>query len=118
MMRPFVVGAALVVVGALALYVANGGWGCRCPRVRSTGMIMHTVKEAVVHYRVDHADACPPTIQALVDGRYLTHEPRDIWGQSLLYQCPGAHDADAADLTSGGPDRRFGTADDVRSWDP
>jgi hypothetical protein len=77
---------------------------------------MLNVSEALVHYETDHADACPRSIQVLVDGRYLTRLPRDDWGQPLAYACPGLHTPDGADMTSAGPDRRFGTADDVHSW--
>jgi hypothetical protein len=83
----------------------------------TTRMVMHNVQEAVVHYRVDHSDACPSSVQALV-GRYLTRSPRDTWGQALAFRCPGPHTPDGADMTSAGPDGRFGTADDLRSWEP
>jgi hypothetical protein len=91
----------------------------RCGHVRNTKVIIHTVEQAMVHYRVDHADPCPPSLQALVDGHYITKLPRDEWGQPLRFTCPGLHasgDADA-DVVSAGKDRRYGTADDINSWD-
>jgi hypothetical protein len=120
MARALVVGAVVALVGfaALAYVEYEGGFGCGCPPLRNnTRMVMHTVEEAVVHYQTDHSDACPTSIQALVDGRYLTRLPHDKWGQPLAFRCPGPHAPDGAEITSAGPDRRFGTADDLHSWD-
>jgi len=32
-------------------------------------------------------------------------------------RCPGTNDPDSADITSSGPDKADGTADDIKSWD-
>jgi hypothetical protein len=111
MVRPLIVGCVVGLVGAAALTFSHG-FRCRCPRVRNTQMIMHNVEEATVHYRFDHSDECPPSIEALVDGHYLVRSPRDTWGQTLAYRCAAS---DGPEITSAGPDRRFGTADDLTS---
>ena len=80
-------------------------------------MAIHDVKEAVLHYRSDHGDTCPRSLRELVDGGYLRRTPRDIWGQQLVYSFPSRHPVDCVDVISAGWDRRFGTADDVHSWD-
>jgi len=119
MVRTLVISAVVVLLVAALVYMAfDGRLGCGCRRLpMTTRMVMHNVQEAVVHYRVDHSDACPSSVQALV-GRYLTRSPRDTWGQALAFRCPGPHTPDGADMTSAGPDGRFGTADDLRSWEP
>jgi hypothetical protein len=70
----------------------------------------------MVHYQTDHPDRCPPSLQTLIDERDLNKLPRDEWGQPLLFTCPGSHHADV-DVVSAGKDRRFGTVDDINSWD-
>jgi hypothetical protein len=117
MSRPIIVGVVLGLA-ALAWMASDGRFGRRCGRPRNTQMVMHHIAEALVHYQVDHSNACPTSIQELVDGHYLNRLPRDTWGQPLAFRCPGEHAPDGADVSSAGPDRRFGTADDLRSWDP
>jgi hypothetical protein len=119
MIRPLLVGVALFVVGvvALAAYTYTRRSGCHWSSRQRTRFVMHDVSEAVMHYKVDHADACPPSVQTLVEGRYLRRLPRDTWDQPLAYRCPGLHTPDDAETTSAGPDHRFGTTDDIHSWD-
>ncbi len=49
--------------------------------------------------------------------KYLTKDPKDDWGQPLMYICPSTHNSDSADIWSKGKDKQDGTADDIRSWD-
>jgi general secretion pathway protein G len=42
--------------------------------------------------------------------------PLDPWGHPYLYEYPGKHETNAYDLSSAGPDGKFGTADDIANW--
>lgn len=51
----------------------------------------------------------------LKDGKKL---PIDPWGRPLQYEYPGQHNSQSKpDISSGGPDKAFGTADDIANWD-
>jgi hypothetical protein len=111
-----VVGAALFAVVAAFVFYAHG-YGGHFSRVKNTKTLIQSVQEALAHYRVDHANSCPPSPEALVVEHYLTRVPRDEWGQPLRLICPGSHDSERADIASAGRDRRFGTSDDINSWE-
>jgi hypothetical protein len=81
--------------------------------VWNSKMAVHTVQEALVHYRSDNDERCPSSLQRLVDGKYLTKAPRDEWGHGLRFVCPGPTPYELPVVTSAGPDGRFGTADDI-----
>ncbi len=85
-------------------------------RVKDTKMVIHNVEQALVHYQTDNTD-CPKTVNDLVTQKYMQKEPKDAWGQSLIFVCPGQHNPDGADITSKGKDKQEGTQDDIHSWD-
>ncbi|MEY3459738.1 MAG: Type secretion system protein precursor [Planctomycetota bacterium] len=87
------------------------------------------LSEALKLYALDHGGEFPTTnqgIKALLrrpDGRdpswkgpYVEKEPRDPWGKPLQYRCPGTHNPDGFDISSSGPDRVHGNADDIGNW--
>jgi len=39
--------------------------------------------------------------------------PQDAWGTAFSYKYPGTHDPSEPELISAGPDKKFGTADDL-----
>jgi len=41
--------------------------------------------------------------------------PQDAWGTAFSYKYPGTHDPSLPELISAGPDKKFGTADDLSS---
>ena len=43
--------------------------------------------------------------------------PRDPWDNEYIYACPGKHNPRGVDISSAGPDRQAGTADDLGNWD-
>jgi general secretion pathway protein G len=50
-------------------------------------------------------------------GPYLKTEiPVDPWGHPYIYEYPGKNNPNGYDLSSGGPDGRPGTEDDITSW--
>jgi len=115
-LRPIVVATLLVALGgAVGLAHVSGGHGCG-PRVKTRAMV-HTVKAAAESYLADHEDVCP-TIGRLVKERYLPEPPLDAWAQPLYMRCRPASALHPVDLISAGPDRMFGTDDDIGSWEP
>jgi general secretion pathway protein G len=42
--------------------------------------------------------------------------PLDPWGHPYLYECPRKHRTNSYDLSSAGPDGKFGTDDDIANW--
>ena len=51
-------------------------------------------------------------------GPYLQSDsiPKDPWLNDYLYECPGKHNPSSYDISSAGPDGRFGTDDDICNW--
>jgi general secretion pathway protein G len=86
-------------------------------RVSDTKMVIHSVEQALVHYQTDNTDGCPKSLGDLVSQKYMAKEPKDAWGQSLMFVCPGQHNPDGADIVSKGKDKQEGTQDDIKSWE-
>ena len=78
-------------------------------------LTMHHLQEALFHYGVDHADQCPRSMRVLVDDHYLDRPLTDDWGTALAFTCPSPSSTEDVLVVSAGPDRTFGTTDDVRS---
>lgn len=49
-------------------------------------------------------------------GPYVKRIPADPWQTPYKYLYPGVHNTGSYDLSSAGPDKKFGTSDDVRNW--
>jgi general secretion pathway protein G len=60
----------------------------------------------------------PPRDAANWHGPYLQSDvvPKDPWGNDYLYECPGKHNPSFYDISSAGPDGKFGTDDDICNW--
>jgi Type II secretion system (T2SS), protein G len=114
--------AALILATALAtftgVFIVFGRVRSHCPcGHHDTRGRMKRLERALVAYRNEHFDDCPPSLASFVERRFLP-APVDTWNQPLVFVCPGVHDPAGADLTSAGADHIFGTADDLHSWDP
>lgn len=87
-------------------------------RVNDTKMVIHNIEQALVHYQTDNTDGCPKALGELVSQKYMAKEPKDAWGQSLMFVCPGTHgNQDGADIWSKGKDKVDGSTDDIKSWE-
>ncbi len=87
-------------------------------KVKNTKITMKTIEQALVHYQVDNSsDPCPRTLNDLFSQKYINKDPKDEWGSTFSFKCPGDHNSDGADLISRGKDKQEGTADDIKSWD-
>ena len=86
-------------------------------RVSDTKMIIKNVEQAVGHFQIQNTDTCPKSINDLWTQKILDKEPKDAWGESLIFKCPGEHNTDGADIISKGKDKQEGTVDDIKSWE-
>ncbi len=94
--------------------------------------VRDSLKTPLVRYRIDLGDY-PSTgegLAALVTaagnqgekwrGPYLEaaggKAPVDPWGQPYEYRYPGVKNSGGYDLSSKGPDKTAGTADDIGNW--
>jgi len=108
----------VAIIGMIMGAVAVGAMSqLEKAKVKNTKMIIHNVQEALVHYATDNTDSCPKTLSELVSQKYLNKDPKDDWGQPLMYVCPSTHGGDSGDVWSKGEDKQDGTADDIRSWE-
>ncbi len=108
----------VAIIGMIMGAVAVGAMSqLEKAKKKNTAMIIHNVQEALVHYATDNPDSCPKQLSDLVAQKYLTKDPKDDYGQPLMYVCPSTHGSDSADVWSKGKDKQDGTADDIRSWD-
>ena len=61
----------------------------------------------------------PPTIPpSLWRGPYLIPAkiPADPWDRAYIYKCPGTHNTNGFDVSSGGPSGRPGTPEEIGNW--
>jgi hypothetical protein len=54
-------------------------------------------------------------MKVLVDRGYLARPARDDWGTPIAFTCTSPWSPERALIVSAGPDRTFGTRDDIRS---
>lgn len=98
--------------------------------IDATRVSIGGLSQALKLYSLDHAGDLPSAAEGLNvllkqparqdaswKGPYLEKEPRDAWGQPLVYVSPGKHNADSFDIVSAGPDHISGTVDDIGNWD-
>jgi general secretion pathway protein G len=75
------------------------------------------VVSAVTQYMIENNN-CPKGLEDLVGQKYLARPAaKDPWGKDYTLRCPGTHDPETPDVSSSGPDKTDGTADDIRSWE-
>jgi general secretion pathway protein G len=106
-----IIGMLMGAVGVYAVGQLNKA------KITDTKMIIKNIEQALVHFQTDNTDSCPKQLIDLKTQKYLTKEPKDAWGESLVFRCPGQHNTDGADIISKGKDKQEGTADDIKSWE-
>jgi general secretion pathway protein G len=111
----------MVVVAIISMLmgsVAVGAFGAlERAKVKNAKMIIKAVEQGLVAYQTDNTDSCPKALVDLYTQKYLTKDPKDPWGEPLIFKCPGEHNRDGADILSKGKDKQEGTPDDIKSWD-
>ena len=112
----------MIVLAIIALITAGVGTvvfnSFKKAKVSIAKQRVGAVREAVVKYMIDNSSACPKGIDDLVAQKYIDKAgAKDPWDKPYIFQCPGTNDPDSADVSSAGPDKQEGTADDIHSWD-
>jgi general secretion pathway protein G len=112
----------MIVLAIIALITAGVGTvvfnSFKKAKIQIAKQRVGTVRDAVVKYMIDNASACPKGIDDLIAQKYIDKSfAKDPWDKPFLFLCPGTNDTDSADITSAGPDKQEGTADDIKSWD-
>ena len=127
-----VVRIVLAGILCLLLYVVVNDGGHPSPRARfaETQAQINSFATALDAFKVDNGFYPSSTngLEALIQqppnapnwrGPYLMSEtviPADPWGSQYHYIVPGLHNTNSFDILSAGPDRRFGTEDDIVNW--
>jgi general secretion pathway protein G len=75
------------------------------------------ISGAVQQYMMENNSECPKGMEDLVAKKNIKKAIKDPWGKEFSIKCPGTNDTDGADITSSGPDKQDGTADDIKSWE-
>jgi general secretion pathway protein G len=75
------------------------------------------IVQGVSQYMIDN-NTCPKSLEDLVAQKYIARPAaKDPWGKDYTLRCPGTHDPETPDVSSSGPDKTDGTADDIKSWE-
>jgi hypothetical protein len=81
----------------------------------ATQILVMKVRQSAEQFIAGH-DRCPLDLRELVEVRNIDERDRtDPWGQNVLLVCAVASDGPIPVVLSAGPDRKFGTFDDVSS---
>ncbi len=132
--RAFTLMEVLLVLGILgvimAMVVPKVLGRQKYASIDATKVSIGGLSQAVKLYSLDHAGDFPTAADGLSvllkqpgrpdaswKGPYLEQEPKDAWGQPLVYAFPGKHNADIFDVSSAGPDHVHGTPDDIGNWE-
>jgi general secretion pathway protein G len=108
----------VAIIGMLMGTVAVGAFSqLEKTKIKNAKMVIKAVEQGLVGYQTDNTDSCPKALVDLYTQKYLTKEPKDPWGEALIFKCPGEHNTDGADIVSKGKDKQEGTADDIKSWE-
>jgi general secretion pathway protein G len=112
----------MIVLAIIALITAGVGTvvfnSFKRAKVQIAKQRVGAVRDATVKYMIDNTSNCPKGIDDLVSQKYIDKSfAKDPWDKPFTFRCPGTNDPDSADVSSAGPDKQDGNADDIRSWD-
>lgn len=102
----------LVIIGLIATAVAVAVLPqFKKGQVKTAMTDAQSLRSAVTLYLGDNPGAGCPTVQDLVDGRYIDSQKRttDPWNNEFTIDCSG----DDVSVVSAGPDGQNGTEDDI-----
>jgi type II secretory pathway pseudopilin PulG len=103
-----------LIAGTVGVVVFNR---YRTGLVKVAKINVSEISNAVVQYMIDNDSNCPQGMDDLAAKKHLKKAMKDPWGRPFSIVCPGQKDPDSADVTSSGPDKQAGNADDINSWD-
>lgn len=125
----------LAILGVIAAMVVPQLIGRqRDANAKAARLSISGLEQSLELYAVDHNGEFPTTaegLEALLSqpnndekwhGPYIKDAnslPVDPWGRAFNYEYPGQHHAQGVkpDISSNGPDKAAGTADDIVNWD-
>ena len=125
----------LAILGVIAAMVVPQLMGRqKKANIDATRLSISSLEQALKLYALEHNGEYPTTAEGLEvllvkpandekwNGPYLEKEksvPIDVWGRPYQYEYPGQHHTDGLkpDISSSGPDKAFGTPDDITNWD-
>jgi len=86
-------------------------------RVKTTKTSMQTIKTQINTYMVENAGDAPDTLLVLIPSFMESGSEVDAFKIPYYYRpTPGVGLAHPYELTSAGPDKEFGTEDDISVW--
>ena len=86
-------------------------------QVKTGKLRIKEVLSSVTQFMIDN-NTCPRSMEDLVGQKYVAKQGARIPGaRTSSSSCPGQNDTDSADISSSGPDKQDGTADDIKSWE-
>jgi general secretion pathway protein G len=103
----------LILGAAVGFVPLVGARERRAAGVRQTRATLLVARRAVEAYIADHDGGCPPSLESLATEAQLEPVPRDAWGRSLRFHCPGRFDGRDYELMSDGPDGQPGGLDRI-----
>jgi general secretion pathway protein G len=86
-------------------------------QIKNAQTVVKNVEGAVEMYMMDNNGDCPKDLEELRAEKIIKKDPKDPWGQLLLFKCPGEQNTDGVDISSKGPDKEEGTDDDITNWE-
>ena len=109
----------LAILGVLATVTAVNliGTGNKA-KVKATSQQLITLKQQLTSYSLD-VGGFPTTQEGLSSlvPSYMEKIPGDAWNTPFSYLSPTADPNRPFELKSAGPDKQFGTADDLNVWE-
>jgi general secretion pathway protein G len=111
----------MIVLALIGLVMGSIGFSLNSyfkkGQVKTAKIAVGQISQAAQQYMMENNSNCPTSIDDLVTNKNLPKKPKDPWGKDYSMKCPGTGDPDGVDITSTGPDRQEGTADDIKSWE-
>lgn len=107
--------STLVMVGA----IIGGRALMQRSRITETKKAIFQITQDIQSWQSEHPgkNSCGfGTLENLFQQKILSAPPKDKWDMPIQVRCPGEH-SDSVDVWSYGPDKKDGTADDIKSWD-
>jgi general secretion pathway protein G len=111
----------MIVLAIIGLIAGSIGVGVfkqfQKSQVKTAKISVKEIGDAVQQYMIENNNECPHGMEDLVAKKNLSRVIKDPWGKEFTIKCPGQNDTDGADVSSSGPDKQDGTADDIKSWE-
>jgi len=111
----------MIVLAIIGLIAGSIGVGVfrqyQKAQVKTARLNVKEINDAITQYMIENNSECPKGMEDLVAKNNIRKAFKDPWGKDFIIKCPAASDPSGADVSSTGPDKQEGTADDVKSSD-